>query len=253
MLKEFFRNIRLPQSIFFIILVLTGVMVSGFYQMHSIIMKILLIFFLWEYTVVINRIYDERKYEKLHYSASLAFLSTSLILGLVLGPVFLALGMTYIIAGTVYSTPPLRLRKYMFGTAFIGIGSVIAFLIGYYENPSTPLTYEILNYCILLFLATSLGSTIKDMKDYEKDRKDGIKNIFTVFGLEKGKKISSALLLVTFLIPSLVFNLPIDISFFVIMGVLSVAVFIKFEDFRPVMVLAFLVLLYCVLRLKGIV
>lgn len=253
MTKDLFKTIRLPQSIFFIIFTLIGIAVSDIYDTYYVILKILIIFFLWQYTVIVNRIYDEKITGKKDFFVALLLLAGSLILSFISGIVFLILSALYIIAGTAYSVPPFRMRNYTFSTLFIGIGSVLAFLIGYYANFSTPFTYQILIYCIMIFIATSLGSAIKDLKDYEKDKEDGIRNIFTVFGPKRGKRISYILLLITFLVPSLLFSLPADVLVFMVLGLISVWIFMKFEDFRPVMLLAFLVLLYCVLRLNGII
>jgi len=253
MLKDLPENIRLPQSIFFIVFTLLGVAVSDVYEIYTVVLKILVIFFLWQYTVVINRICDEKAKEKSHFIAGIAFLATSLVLSFVLGMAFFMLSLVYLIAGTAYSVPPIRLRNHVFSTTLIGIGSVLAFLIGYYQDLSTVITYEIIVYCAMIFIATSLGSTIKDMKDQGKDREDGIKNIFTVFGPEKGKRISCILLLITFLMPLLVFSLPLDMIMFVSAALLTIGIFMKLEDYRPVMMMAFLVLLYCVLRLKGLI
>lgn len=243
---------RIPQSAFFIILTLVGIFVTDFQGGYQVFIKIFLVFSLWQYTVAVNRIYDEKVRGRPDLIITLSFLIISAALSCVLGPVFIVLSALFIIAGTVYSAPPLRLRRYLFSTAFIGLGSVIAFLIGYFGDLTSRMTYDVAFYCVLIFAAATLGSNIKDMKDYEKDRRSGIRNVFTIFGLEKGKRISYFLLFLTFILPSLIFNLPIDIAFFAGTAFLALLIFRRYEDFRPVMTLSFLVLLYCSLRLKGL-
>jgi chlorophyll synthase len=137
-----------------------------------------------------------------------------------------AVGLTVLALASswAYSAPPLRLRRRLFSTVFIGWGSVTAFFIGYFGR--TPLGQLSLDRRTLLlatviFFALSLGALVKDLKDYEGDRRAGVRNFFTVFGIAKGTRIVSLMLGMSLLTPLLLFHEVRDVIIFGCLAVLS--------------------------------
>ena len=226
------------------------------------------IFFAWQFGIIINDIYDyeidsitnkkrplikkiisERTYKEF----AILLLILSILFAL---PLYLRLNsflciILFIFSLYIYSAPPFRFRKYMFHNAFIGLWSVLAFLSGYFLGIGH-INYTLIIILICIFFGLFMGSTIKDLKDYKGDKKLGIKTIFTVFGFEKGKKISLVLLFVSFLLPSFLFNEIQDIVFFMLIAGLANLDFYKKESVERVFLYYFLVLFYCLLRIKGI-
>jgi 4-hydroxybenzoate polyprenyltransferase len=155
-----------------------------------------------------------------------------------------------------YSMPPLRLRKRLFSTLFIGSGSSLAFFIGYFNHTrilEISINSDAILLSILIFIAFSIGPMTKDLKDYQGDLQHGVKTFFTVYGMEKGTKIVAVLLGVSLLIPLLLFHKIIDIIFFVFVSVLISLIFYL----RGKLVISYagygIAFSYCVLRLLEII
>jgi 4-hydroxybenzoate polyprenyltransferase len=116
-----------------------------------------------------------------------------------------------------YSSPPMRLRRRLFSTVFIGWGSVVAFFIGYFGRTRIrELSFDqrTLSLAIVIFAALSLGPLVKDLRDYKGDLQAGVKTFFTVYGISRGTKIVSLLLGISLLTPILLFHELQDIVVF---------------------------------------
>jgi len=158
----------------------------------------------------------------------------SVLLSIYIGLMCFLLNIIFLFLGFVYSSPPIRIRKYPLSTSFIGIGAVIAFLMGY---TPTEINSLIMKMIFILFVATTIGTNVKDLKDYEGDKRAGIKTLFTVFGKENGKKISSLLLFFSLLSPIILLPYPFYVGLFILLAVLSVVIFQKTEEFRLVIII----------------
>lgn len=265
------KSLRPLNILFFIFFVIAGTILAKSYDIIILLIKIIIVTLLWQYNIILNNIYDEgidktqkrltpitaKLIKKSSYMRIAIFIaSITIILSLILqNSIFLFLTIIYLFSATIYSAPPLRLRKYIFSTCFIGIGSIIAFLIGYLQ-PSflivNSINIEIILILVVIFFATSVGTVIKDMKDVEGDKNYGAKTIFTEFGLEKGKRISYILLFLSFISPVLLFSEFLDIIFFTFLAIIAVLMFRKFEIQEPVLLIFFLVFIYCLLKLLGL-
>ena len=95
----------------------------------------------------------------------------------------------------------------------------------------------------ILFVVTTIGTNVKDLKDYEGDKRAGVKTLFTVFGKENGKKISSLLLFFSLLSPTILLPYPFYTGLFVLLAALSVIIFHKTEDFRLVIIIVLFILI----------
>jgi 4-hydroxybenzoate polyprenyltransferase len=159
---------------------------------------------------------------------------------------------------------PIRLRDTAFSTLIIGAGSTIAFFIGYVtpayiQEMHGPLAGEImytyptftmqaLIIGLIIFVALSIGPLAKDYKDFEGDKKAGVKNLFTIYGLEKGIKIVSILLPLTFFILVLLFNSLVDIVIFIPLGLIAGFLFYRYKKTEYIFAIYFPVIIYCLLR-----
>ncbi len=93
---------------------------------------------------------------------------------------------------------------------------------------------------------------INAINDYEGDKKAGVNNVYTVYGFEKGKKIVSVLIIFLFMTPLLIFRGITDIMIIGPSALISSIVFYKFENYKFVLGLYFLILLYILIRFLGI-
>jgi len=147
----------------------------------------------------------------------------------------------------------------MFSNSIIGIGSSICFLIGYF----TPAYIEIdgimhriyaslngdaIGISILIFAAITAGSLVKDIDDYEGDLKNGVKNVFTVYGLKRGIKIVSVPVFLSFLTPLFLIRAIYDFIFLASMGSMAVALFNKMKNSKAVFVMYLIALAYTIFR-----
>lgn len=232
------------------------------------------ILFLWEYASMINNVYDVEidKVTKKRRVLVQGFLNPTQLreisvilaisavgLAITLGWIQIILTIFFIFLATIYSVPPVRLRNSIFSTTIIGLGSTLAFLIGYFAPSYTILGDEIIrsyppltNFAIIIgwiiFISLSVGSMVKDIDDYEGDKKSGIRNVFTVYGKEKGLCISSILLLPVFLSPLLLFHEYFDFFVFTPVSILTAYIFYKIHKSWVTFPFYFIILFYCLLR-----
>lgn len=236
------------------------------------------ILFVWQYATMINNVYDV-EIDKITKKGrvlvkgflspnqlreiSIIFAISAVGMAFTLGVIEVILTLLFIFLATIYSVPPFRLRNSPFSTTIIGLGSSIAFFIGYFA-PS----YELVNGEVvksypavttsamiigwIIFISLSAGSMVKDIDDYEGDKKTGVKNIFTLYGIEKGINISASMLILSFLSPLLLFHEPIDIVVFMVSAALTIISFVRIKKAFIAFPFYFIVLLYSLLRWFGI-
>jgi 4-hydroxybenzoate polyprenyltransferase len=275
--KALLKELSSFRTLHFILMVLVGVYFNkalsffGFPDFLFVVSGIILIVLIWLSTVLINNVYDlpidrisnpKRPLAKGDVSSSL-YLNTGLVLSVialamsvVLGALPFTLTLIAVSSSFIYSMPPLRLRKRLFSTLFIGWGSSLAFLIGYFSHiliANISISREVIILSILIFIAFSVGPLTKDLKDYQGDLRHGIKTFFTVYGIKKGTRIVSILLGFSLLIPLFLFHKVMDIFF-----LLFVSAFISlFFYLRGRLFISFFgygaVFSYCALRILNII
>ncbi len=235
----------------------------------------------WQFTTLLNDLYDleiddhvhpnrplvSGRLEARHYIDMLVFTALlSLLISLLLGPPLVLLTCLGILFGVLYSVPPIRLRDRLYGHICVGLGSVIGFLFGVYSpyiwrdgiylssmriERGIQFYPDVLQATIIILVVLSVSPLINALSDYEGDRRAGVRNVYTVFGLEKGKKIVSIFIVFLFVAPGVMFHTYWDITFMLITGVISSLLFYFLEDHRPVFGMYFTVLVYLLLRLIG--
>lgn len=278
-IKSILKTIRPLRSIHFMIMVFFGSFLSSFslsylFNLLFTILGMIGIFFAWQFNLIVNDIFDieidKISHEERILSKDLisrrnyvyigvVYLSVSLVITCILGLlaqnflplIFVSL---FMIMGYIYSGPPFRMRKYPFQTLFIGLGSFLAFYVGFFMGTFIILYRELI-VSILIFVALSLGTVVKDYKDYEGDKKDNVNTIFTKYGLKTGSRICSVCLFVTFMIPLLLIFHPIDFLIIVPISIAVVLVFNWKKNPRKVeltFLFYFIVIAYVFIRYIGI-
>ena len=295
---RFFKTARLPQVIHMILMVTIGIIVAGHLDINLMNLSdpsqtgnigmaglsIFLIVFLWVYTAIINDVYDVEidrftnrdrvvvsgiltKKQALHIAAICGIIS--IWLSIMLSVYAFILALIALVMGTIYSIPPIRFRNTAFSTTFIGIGSAIAYFIGYMTPkyiqvgiappfefvrilPSA-ITQEGIGVGILIAILLSIGPLVTDLKDYESEKKLGVRNIYTIYGKDKGVTIVSILLFFSFISLIILFHTVQDIVIFLVFGLTASFLFKKYEITRGIFLLYFPVLVYCLARWVGLI
>jgi len=240
------------------LVVLLGAYLSNHLNL-STLLKVFAVFFAWEYTSLLNNWYDRKIDEKLgkkreflkgfkqkgYWTAIIFFFLASFFCSLPFFPLGTSLILLSLFLGTIYSVPPFRLRKYIFSSCFIGVGTVIALAFGMVPFKSS---FSIFSLFLILFFSVSVGTLIRDIESYEVDKKLGIKTIFTVFGKKNGKKISTVLLFLSFILPIPFFS---QLYYILILnGIVATWLFYRTENYKIVIILVLIVFLSCALYLK---
>ncbi len=288
--KSLFKNIKPFRTLHFAFMVLIGMLVVrevepmfaldpiNVLHIPFIIIPIFCMMLTWQFTAILNDIYDIEIDMKAHPDRPLirGFISErvyleiamiaailSLILSLLLGLSLFLLNLTFILAAIAYSIPPLRLKNRVFGYICVGYASVISFLFGVYSPrfwylgigiSSDKLVRKISFFpdiffiSVLIFVVLSISPLINAVRDYEADKRSGVKSLYTIYGFETGKKIVAVLIVVLFLSPLLLINEPIDILVLTPISLSAALVFHKREDHRYVFGLYFIVILFSLLR-----
>lgn len=248
-------NLRLLRAFAFTALVLGGGLADYYagYRVHwiNLFYAAWVIFLLWEISVIVNDLHDvlidavsnkDRPLvtgavtaEEYRITAALlSFLALSFAATINFTVLFLsAAGLALAI---VYSVPPLRFRKNMWGYAVIGTAMMLSFLMGIYSAPYVPVSIDktIVVFLSFLFMYGSVVPMAKDLKDIEGDSQNGVRNLFTWLGKKRGKQLyvliffaaqvaSPAILLHTFHVPILI-------------GLFTCAIFYKTESLKFVYV-----------------
>ena len=169
-----------------------------------------------------------------------SFFISSIVSGLLAGYTSFVMILVFLIIYHIYSMSPLRFKKYpIISSILIGINACMAFLLGFFFICSDK-SFNILPIGVLLgiLIFYSLVENIKNLKDVEGDKKEGILTIPVIFGETKGKIITWLLVLGgSFVIPLLVF--PGNRAFLLspILGVVSYFFIVRKEyKERPLMV-----------------
>lgn len=119
--------------------------------------------------------------------------------------------MTAVNVGLSLMYSVLRLRKFLFSHLIAAAGEATVVLYGFFaqEPYGAKFSSEVwrLFFAIFVFLAFFLP--VKELKDFEGDKKDGVKNFLTVFGWRKGKIITAISVFFSFILFStLIGNQP---------------------------------------------
>ncbi len=164
-----------------------------------------------------------------------------------------------------YSFKPIRFKDHALSPILLGLGAYMAFLFGYLTPCSeigfvtapgisipiltgavisAPLTTEAFYIGFFMFLGIMIGSIVTDIDGFQEDSRARVKTIYTILGLEKGKKIAAALILIGGLTPLFIFNNTQDYVIFPILAATASLAFMRSERSRPVLYIALIGLVY---------
>jgi 4-hydroxybenzoate polyprenyltransferase len=220
-------NLRYPQVIFHSGLLFLGLGIGfvvypenfslNLFSVLAVLVILISVFLAWEASVIVNDIFDyrvdllsnpERPLQKEIFTfnqyaqlgALLFFLS--IIGGLLVQYKFGILLFVYQILAWFYSAEPFRLKRF---TPLASLLSALTLLTVFFSGFiffSPGQTIERLSWRIifLLLIAYTISLPIKDFKDIEGDKKDGVRTIPVIFGEEKGRLIIAVGFFVSFML-----------------------------------------------------
>ncbi len=172
-----------------------------------------------------------------------------------------------VLMGAAYSLKPIRFKEHLLSPLLIGLGAFLAFLYGYLTpfsivgGPTPYLTGAVsfpqldadgLLIGAFMFLGLVIGSMVTDIDGYDEDRKAGVRTIYTSLGLEKGKRLVSALVLIGGLMPLFLFDQALDLAVFPVLAAITFIVFLRKGSSRPVLLIALVGLTYAAVRYLGL-
>ena len=212
------KNSRFPQIIYHCGLLTVGIALGMFHNGKSLLstfnffnilgffVLIEAVVFSWLASVLVNDIFDkkidhitnpDRPLIKTLFTLKeywtlvfLLFLSV-IFLSSIFHPKVTFLFIAYQIIAWVYSADPFRFKRFTYLSTFLSaIASMTILFSGYIlVSPDQSFTLLPNSIIILLVLALTLSLPIKDFKDIEGDRADGVFTVPVVFGEEWGKII----------------------------------------------------------------
>jgi len=235
------KNIRPNRCLHYIFLSLIGVIVyfptvnqMDIFVFIKIISMLLALFFAFQFSIIINDIFDIEtdkitnpvrpliagSFNKKEYlTVGWIYLAFSLLCAFWVGDHCLILTLDFIIFYSLYSIPPFRLKRFLpISSIIIGIQALLAFLLGALSfSSSNTLNTLQLKIPLLIFLIFSLSSNIKDLKDSEGDKVSGIHTIPVIWGISKGRKIIGVLVFLSYmLVPFFMAMIPYAPALFIL-------------------------------------
>jgi 4-hydroxybenzoate polyprenyltransferase len=270
-----FQELTSFRTLHFVLMVNAGVYLNKaldflyFPDILYILSSNILIVLLWLHAILINNVYDleidrisnpnrplprgdvnPSQYLGLSSILSVVCLFVSLVLGII--PFLLTL--LFLLSALAYSKPPLRLRRKIWGSVFIGWGSILAFFIGYTTRTKfidLTLPNDVLSLSILIFVAFSIGPLTKDLKDYAGDSRNNVRTIFSVLGIPRGIKIVTFLLGISLLMPLILFHKWQDVAVLGLLAIFFSSLFYRKKNIFAAYSGYSIVFLYCAIRMLG--
>ncbi len=209
--KILFKNARWNRIAHYVLLVVAGVIVGGgksffhsWVNILSLIMTMSAFALAWFSAVCVNDIHDididvisnkDRPLPSGSFTKAefLSLARISLLLALLAAYSASLYGLFFVIlfsfAFYIYSANPIKLKQhFVSGALVIGFASVSAILSGFFlAHQSRELFSFPPLFVLALIILFGFSSMIKDIKDYEGDRANGIKTLPVVLGLRASK------------------------------------------------------------------
>jgi len=225
-LVSFLHNVRLPQIFYHSGLFIFGIglgiiftkpiLFFSFFNIFSLILLLLSISFAWTASVVFNDVFDQ-KIDTIsnsnrplakgifslqqYLSIGITLFIVSIFFSAIIDFKIALLLIAYQAIAWMYSAFPLRLKRFAFiSTAVSALASLIILFSGFIlvapEQNISRLPSEII---WLLLISFTLSLPIKDFKDIEGDRNDGVFTIPVVFGEYWGKIVVGSGILISYI------------------------------------------------------
>jgi len=229
----FIKNMRLPQVIYHLGLFTVGLGVgylaypenfnlNGF-SILAVFCLYGAIFLAWEASVVVNDIFDykidtisnaERPLQKgifegdNYQNFGIILFILSLLGGIVVGVKFALILLVYQILAWFYSAEPFRLKKFpIIATFFSSCASLLMLFMGFVlfsgDKNLVGLSWRVIS---LMLIALTFSLPLKDFKDIDGDRADGIWTIPVIFGEKIAKLIIATGIFISFILSVFLLN-----------------------------------------------
>ncbi len=147
-----------------------------------------------------------------------------------------------IILSLVYSVPPLKLKRFFpVSTFIIALAALVTLLTGFSIFGGWKSVYIFPKSLTLLVLVIfTLAGTVKDLKDFEGDKRTGIKTLPVLLGRHRGKIVIALFVLLSYILIAPIIRMPILFIPAIVFGILSVFIILKKElSEKPIFVLYF--------------
>ncbi|MCX6765466.1 MAG: UbiA family prenyltransferase [Candidatus Moranbacteria bacterium] len=231
----FLKNARFPQLIYHGGLLMVGMGLAviftdswitfNFFNVSSFLVLLSSIFCAWLASVVINDIQDKDIDKITNQTRPLAtgtftleeyktigwilFLVSILFSAIVNFKIALLL-LVYQAIAWLYSCWPLRLKRFAFVSTFVSaIASLLILFSGFIlVSPEQNIKGLPFSIVALLVIGYTLALPIKDFKDVEGDKKNGVYTVPVLFGEQWGKIIVGAGIFLSFVLSVILFNEP---------------------------------------------
>lgn len=254
----FFRYIPVSRIIHYLILLDSGIglaIILNFADIKISYLEILVVILAnfavmlsWIFAKFINDYFDRKEdsvSNKKNPFISKKFSKTELAV-IYSSVIFLSLIISYLINYTffffnlltlgisfLYSCPPLRLKRIVFLSHLcIGLASGLVFLEGVsLIGNLLPLSGFELKFFILIIFVFLIDSQLKDIKDYEGDKKAGISTLPTLLGEKRAKMLMSIMISLLFIFIIVFLNLIFLMPFAVVCG-LGVSYFLNRKNYK---------------------
>lgn len=230
----FVKNARYPQLIYHggllivgmgLAYIFTGAPVEiTFFNVISLLVLLSSVFLAWLTSVISNDIYDLES-DKLtpnknrpliknifsleeYKTLGWILFSASILFSSIVNFKIALLLIVYQAIAWLYSCPPLRLKKFAFVSTFVSsIASLMILFSGFILiSPEQNISGLPFSLIVLLVIGYTVALPIKDFKDIEGDKKNGIYTVPVLFGEYWGKIVVGAGLFLSFVLSVVIFN-----------------------------------------------
>jgi 4-hydroxybenzoate polyprenyltransferase len=220
--KAIIKNIRPTRTLHYILLCSAGMLVQCVhiplydpFALIRILCAWMAIFFAFQFSVITNDIYDidadkisnasrplVTQTVKIPQYLTIDFvtLALSLLFSYWVGERFCMIMLLFIAVYFIYSVPPLRLKRFFpLSCLLIGLQALLAFMAGEHCLERTNIfVYPSYGLQWLIFIAFTLSSNIKDLKDIAGDKLTKIPTLPTLLGEETGRRLIAFLVFISY-------------------------------------------------------
>jgi len=220
------KNFRYPQIIYHSGLFFVGMGIGflaypqnlniNFFSITAVLVLLASIWLAWKASVIANDICDfnidqitnsnrplqEGIFRVAEYrDLGLILFFLSLMGGMIIGISFFYLLLVYQVLAWLYSAEPFRFKKFPFLATFLSaLASLVVVFLGFsLFSGDQNIQFFPWQVMILLIITLTLSLPIKDFKDIEGDKKDGVRTIPVIFGEEKGRLIVASGIFISFM------------------------------------------------------
>ncbi len=241
-------NSRWPQVLYHFGLFLVGIAFGVFknpenfslnmFSFFAIVTLLLGIFFSWKASVVVNDFYDQKTDvitnpnrplsgktipPEEYRSLGVMFFILALLAGIIVGFKFFFIFFTYQTVAWIYSAEPFRLKRFpIIATLVSSFALILIFFMGYIMLCQDQTTNNIpFGIIILMVIAYTISIPLKDFKDIEGDKADGVKTIPVIFGEKNGRIIVASGIFISFVLSVFLLNEKKLFFWAVIFGIIN--------------------------------